>query len=59
MITKQEYQKILDNVDWHYQNKIGEEYTEGRKSYLLAASYSFANDEFLIMFNFELDWALS
>jgi hypothetical protein len=59
VITKQEYQKILDNVDWHYQNKIGDEYIEGRKSYLLAASYSFASDEFLIMFNFELDWALS
>ena len=59
MITKEQYQKILDSVDWHYQKKVGDEYTEGRKSYMLAQSYSFANDEFLLMFNLELDWALS
>lgn len=59
MISKEEYKKILDNVDWHYQNKVGDEYIEGRKSYMLALSHSFANNEFLLMFNFRLDWALS
>jgi hypothetical protein len=50
-MTRQEFQKLLDDVDWFYQYADGDAYRKGRMTFDRARMAAKQSDEFKNMFN--------